>query len=76
LHCRGVGTYVAILVQIIIYDIYQFVIMFVVVLLSFGGGLYFALRGEPCPASDDTNEGGRFDVVSNTSLCIHPEHTR
>ena len=66
----------AILVQIVIYDIYQFVIMFLVVLLAFGGGLYFALRGEPCPVSDGANEGGQFDAVSNSGLCIHPEHTR
>ena len=75
LQCRGVGTYVAILVRIIIYDLYQFVIVFLVVLLSFAGGLYFSLRGEPCPASS-TTESGQFNAASNTSLCIHPEHTR
>ena len=42
---RSVGEYVAILVLLIKRDVPQFVTVFLVIIFSLGGALYFALTG-------------------------------
>ena len=66
------------LFQIIIHDIVQFLIVFIVVTVSFGGGLYFSLRADTCrlPADRMTTDEVKFSPVINTSLCLHPDETR
>ena len=71
---RFVAVYVEILVRIIIRDIVQFLIVFIVITISFGGGLYFSLRAEPCTLPQTTTGTG-FSPVTNTSLCLHPDET-
>ena len=44
---RFVGTYVNILIRVIVHDTLQFLIVLGVIIISFGGGLFFSLHGEP-----------------------------
>ena len=66
------------LFQIIKRDIGQFVAVFIVVIVSFGGGLYFSLRADTCRLAADrvTTDEIEFSPVNNTSLCLHPDETR
>ena len=73
---RFVAIYVEILVRVIIQDIVQFLIVFTIVAVSFGGGLYFSLRAQPCPLSPMMTTETGFSPVTNTSLCLHPDETR
>ena len=73
---RYVAIYVEILVQIIIRDIVQFLIVLIVIAASFGGGLYFSLRAQPCTLSQTMSTETGFSPVTNTSLCLHPDETR
>lgn len=72
--CRFVGTYVNILGRVIAYDLSQFLLVFAVFAIAFGGGLYFALRGEPCTIPQE-DVGLGFNPIVNTSLCLHPKET-
>ena len=68
-----------ILFQIIKRDIMQFLTVFIVVAISFGGGLYFSLRANTCELASQTNDDEaqfNFTPVINTSLCLHPDETR
>ena len=53
-HCRPVGEYVAILVLLITRDVPQFAIVFIVIIFSLGGALYFALTGNYSDENIDT----------------------
>ena len=67
------------LFQIILRDIVQFLIVFIVITVSFGGGLYFSLRADTCRLPADrmmTDDEVEFSPVTNTSLCLHPDETR
>ena len=52
---RSVGEYVAILVLLIKRDVPQFVAVFLVIIFSLGGALYFALIGHYNENSLDTD---------------------
>ena len=69
--CRPVAVYIRILLVIITRDLPQFILVMIVVLLSFGGGLYFALRGEP-----NVTGSGDFNPVHDTNLGLFPDDTR
>ncbi len=57
-------------------DLTQFLIVFMVFMITFGGGLFFAMRGEPCPFVVSTSDvRPEFNPLVNTSLCVHPEET-
>ena len=71
--CRSVGVHVVILVQVVKRDLKQFLVVFIVVIVSFGGGLYLALRGETINGSNNSTS---FDPVDDTSLGIYPDETR
>ena len=58
-----------ILLLVIMRDLTQFLLVFVVVVISFGGGLYLALRGETI------NNSGDFDPVDDTNLGRYPDDT-
>ena len=75
---RSFAVYVNTLFQIIKRDIVQFLIVFIVITVSFGGGLYFSLRADTCRLSADrmTTDEVEFSPVTNTSLCLHPNETR
>lgn len=64
-----------ILVQVMVRDVLQFLIVFAVITISFGGGLYFSLLTQPCTVSQSTTAMG-FSSITNTSLCLHPDETR
>ena len=53
-HCRSVGEYVAILVLLIKRDVPKFVTVFIVIIFSLGGALYFALTGNYSDENIDT----------------------
>ena len=72
--CRFFGRYVEILVRVVIRDLTQFLVVFMVFMVTFGGGMYFALRGIPCPLTLTNAEPG-FNPLMNTSLCTHPDET-
>ena len=44
--CRPVGIYVAVLLLVMKRDLLRFLLLFSVLIISFGGGFYLALRGE------------------------------
>ena len=73
---RFVAIYVQILFRMIIRDVGRFLIVFTIIAVSFGGGLYFSLRAQPCPLSETMTTGTGFSPVTNTSLCLHPDETR
>ena len=75
---RWIGEYTEILVHVIKEDIPRFAVVFAVVALSLGGGLYFALRGEVSSRanSNSTCSSGAYDIVSETGLGIYPDSTR
>ena len=52
---RSVGEYVAILVLLIKRDVPQFVTVFLVIIFSLGGSLYFALIGHYNENNMDTD---------------------
>ena len=67
------------LFQIIKRDIVQFLTVFIVITISFGGGLYFSLRARSCELASQTSADEaqfNFTPVINTSLCLHPDETR
>ena len=64
-----------ILIRILSRDVLQFMTVFMFFVVSYGGGLYFALRGESCGLDQSTNESD-FSVALNTSHCLHPDETR
>ena len=64
-----------ILLRILSRDVLQFMTVFMFFVVAFGGGLYFALRGESCGLDQSTNEFD-FSVALNTSHCLHPDETR
>ena len=71
--------YLKVLSIIIIEDVTKFLTVFFVFVLAFGGGLYFALRGESCTLQQydsDYNESINYSSSVNTSLCLHPDETR
>ena len=75
--CRSVAVYVRILLKIITRDLIQFISVMVVVLLAFGGGLYFALRGRThTPDSGSGSGSDEFDPVDDTDLGLFPDDTR
>ena len=76
---RSFAVYVKILFRIIKRDIVQFLAVFLVVTISFGGGLYFSLRADTCRLADQTTTdevGLNFTPSINTSFCLHPDETR
>ena len=73
---RYVAVYIDILVRVLVRDVSRFVLVFLVFMVSFGGGLYFALRGEPCTVPQEDVAGMMFNPLTNTSLCLHPDETR
>ena len=75
---RKFAVYVKTLFQIIEQDIARFLSVFIVVIVSFGGGLYFSLRADTCrlPADRMTTDEVEFGPVTNTSLCLHRDETR
>ena len=72
----GLGEYVEILRSVLRKDLHKFLVAFAIVTISFGGGLYFALVGEPCPLNPTTTTGMGFDPVQNSSLCLFKDETR
>ena len=70
--CRALFTYVKILVKVVYRDIVQFLVVFFMTVVAFGGALYLALRGEPCTIPQ-TEPG--FHPSVNSSLCLHPDET-
>ena len=74
---RPFAVYVETLIQILKRDILQFLAVFTVVTVSFGGGLYFSLRADTCRLTNQTDEA-QFDFtpVINSSLCLYPDETR
>ena len=78
LFCRSVAVYISILQRIITRDLPQFIVVMVVVLIAFGGGVYFALRGEKNPSNEDEpgSTSDDFDPVYDTGLGIFPDDTR
>ena len=76
---RFMGTYLEVLIRIMYKDVTRFMAVFMVFVLAFGGGLYFALRGEPCGLYQNNLSNGTdllFSVALNTSHCLHPDETR
>ena len=74
---RFVGTYVNILIRVIVHDTLQFLIVLGVIIISFGGGLFFSLHGEPCTIKPTAPSAGQtFNPVVNTSHCLNPDETR
>ena len=74
---RFMATYVEVLIRIMYKDVTRFMAVFMVFVLAFGGGLYFALRGESCGLYQNTNGTALgFSVDLNTSHCLHPDETR
>ena len=61
-----------ILVKVVYRDIVNFLVVFFMTVVAFGGALYLALRGEPCTIPQ-TEPG--FHPSVNSSLCLHPEET-
>ena len=69
----SVGVYLQVLILVITRDVKNFILMFIVINLAFGGSLYFALRGEV----DDTNNNSTdFDPILDTSLSTHTDETK
>lgn len=69
--------HVEVLVRVMVQDLSQFMLVFAVIMVTLGGGLFFALRGEPCPKPMEVgNMSMGFDKAINTSLCIYPAQTR
>lgn len=69
---RAIANYVYILLKLLRRDVIQFALVFCAALFTFGGGFYFALRGEV---------ESFFDEASNTTrylsdLDINPKETR
>ena len=75
---RWIGEYTEVLVQVVKKDIIRFAVVFAVVGLSLGGGLYFALRGELFSSANtnSTCSSEAYDTVSETSLGINRDSTR
>ena len=67
-----------VLVRAIIQDLSQFMLVFAVFMITLGGGLFLALRGNPCTKLGDKVivDGPGFNKVINTSLCLYPHETR
>ena len=61
-----------ILVKVVYRDIVQFLVVFLMTVIGFGGALYLVLRGEPCTIHQNNH---RFNPARNTSLCLHPDET-
>ena len=70
----SVGVYAVILKHIARRDVTRFWLVFIVVLISFGGGFYLALRGEVI--NGRSSNSSSFNPVDDTSLGIHPDETR
>ena len=75
---RWIGEYTEVLVQVVKKDITRFALVFAVIGLSLGGGLYFALRGELFSSANtnSTCSSEAYDTVSETSLGINRDSTR
>ena len=76
---RPFAVYVETLIQILRRDILQFLAVFAVLTVSFGGGLYFSLRADTCRLADQTTTDEaqfNFIPVINSSLCLYPDETR
>ena len=75
---RYIGEYTEILVRMVLSDIPRFALVFAVVALSLGGGLFIALRGEVFSSANtnSTCSSGAYDTVSQTSLGTHQDSTR
>ena len=58
-----------ILVKVVYRDTVQFLVVFLMTVLAFSGGLYLVLRGEPCTIPQTG------PVIVNSSLCLHPDET-
>ncbi len=66
-----------VLVRVIIQDLSQFMLVFAVFMVTLGGGLFLALRGNPCTNLQNVNVNGTgFDKAINTSLCLYPDETK
>lgn len=61
-----------VLILIVTRDVKNFILVFVVIVLSVGGALYFALRGEVDNAMKNSTD---FDPIFNTSLSTHADDT-
>ena len=76
---RATGAFVRILFRVILIDVVQFSILFVILLYAFSGALYLALRGERLTPTEQ--ETVRADINSSavpgtpTSLDISPLET-
>ena len=51
-------------------------LVFGIVVMTFGGGLYFSLCGEPCSFDPQTPSVLGFNPVVNSSLCLHSDEMR
>ena len=84
--CRPVGIYVAVLLLVMKRDLLRFLLLFSVLIISFGGGFYLALRGEiisngsiNSSSNASINSGSNasdFDPINDTSLGLFPHETR
>ena len=84
--CRPVGIYVAVLLLVMKRDLLRFLLLFSVLIISFGGGFYLALRGEVISngsinssSNASINSGSNasdFDPINDTSLGLFPHETR
>lgn len=70
------GEYVEAIRLVFLKTIPRFIIIFMIIVVSFGGGLYFALLGQPCDTSNDIKTTEVYDPKVNTSLCLDPYETR
>ena len=63
-------------------DLLRFLLLFSVLIISFGGGFYLALRGEMISngssnsSSNVSSNASEVDPVNNTSLGLYPYETR
>ena len=72
-------------------DLPQFLLLFSVLIISFGGGFYLSLRGERISSGSSDNSSSNyssnyssnassnasnFDPIYHTSLALYPDETR
>ena len=66
--CRSTGAYIQILFQILIRDMIQFGTIFSVILFSFSGAIYLALRGEVSGQEGNGCMDCNLTIVENGSM--------
>lgn len=68
---RPIANYVYILLKVLKRDIIQFGLVFCAALFTFGGGFFFALRGEEIEVFNETTN--KTEIESD--LNVHPNET-